>query len=52
MSNSLDPEQARRFVGPVLGLNCLQRSSADGNSRQKYVGHLYERRAFIPSAAN
>ena len=24
MSNGLDPDQARRFVGPDLGLNCLQ----------------------------
>ena len=25
MSNSLDPDQARQFVGPDLGSNCLQR---------------------------
>ena len=25
VSNSLDPDQARLFVGPDLGLNCLQR---------------------------
>ena len=24
MSNSLDPDQARHFVGPDLGPNCLQ----------------------------
>ena len=24
VSNSLDPDQARRFVGPGLGLICLQ----------------------------
>ena len=29
VSNSLDPYQARHFVGPDLGLNCLQRSSAE-----------------------
>ena len=29
VSNSLDPDQARHFVGPDLGPNCLQRSSAD-----------------------
>ena len=29
MPNSLDPDQARRFVGPGLGSNCLQRLSAD-----------------------
>ena len=25
VSNSLDPDQARRFVGPELDPNCLQR---------------------------
>ena len=30
MSNSLDPDQARQFVGPDLGPNCLPRLSADG----------------------
>ena len=25
MSNSLDPDQARRFTGPDLGPNCLHR---------------------------
>ena len=29
VSNSLDPVQAGRFVGPDLGPNCLQRVSAD-----------------------
>ena len=29
MSNSLDPDQARQFVGPDLGPNCLPRLSAD-----------------------
>ena len=29
VSNSLDPDQARHFVGPDLGPNCLQRSLAD-----------------------
>ena len=29
MSNSLDPDQAQRFVGPDLGSNCLQRLSID-----------------------
>ena len=32
MSNSLDPDQARCFVGPDLGPNCLQRLSADDKS--------------------
>ena len=33
MSNSLDPDQAQRFVGPDLGPICLQRLSADNTSR-------------------
>ena len=32
--NSLDPDQARHFVGPDLGPKCLQRFSADDNGRQ------------------
>ena len=32
MSNSLDQDQARHFVGPDLGPNCLHRLSADGKS--------------------
>ena len=34
MSNSLDPDQARHFVGPDLGLNCLQGLSAEDTSSQ------------------
>ena len=33
MSNSLDPCQARRGVGPDLVPNCLQKLSADDTSR-------------------
>ena len=33
VSNSLDPDQARHFVRPDLGPNCLQRLSADIKSR-------------------
>ena len=29
VSNRLDPHQVRRFIGPGLGRNCLQRLSAD-----------------------
>ena len=29
VSNSLDPDQARLFIGPDLGPTCLQRLSAD-----------------------
>ena len=32
VSNSLDPDQARHFVVPDLGPNCLQRLSADNKS--------------------
>ena len=32
VSNSLDPDQARHFVGPDLGSNCLLRLSADDKS--------------------
>ena len=34
VSNTLDPDQARHFVGPDLGPNCLQTFSADDTSRQ------------------
>ena len=33
VQNSLDPDQAVRFVGSDLGPNCLQSLSADGTSR-------------------
>ena len=32
LSNSLDPDQARHYVGPDLGPNCLQRLLADDKS--------------------
>ena len=35
MSNSLDPDQDRRSVGPDLGPNYLQKLSADNTSRQR-----------------
>ena len=34
VSNSLDPDQARHFVGPDLAPSYLQRLSADNYSRQ------------------
>ena len=34
VSNSLDPVQARHFVGPDLSPSCLQMSSADDTMRQ------------------
>ena len=38
MSYSLDPDQARHFVGPDLVPSCLQMLSADDTSRQR-IGH-------------
>ena len=37
MSNSLDPDQARRIVRPDLGPNCLPRLSADNTGRQRVL---------------
>ena len=37
MSNSLDPDQARYFVGPDQGPNCLQSLSADNKSSGQRV---------------
>ena len=37
MSNSLDLDQARHFVRPDLGPNCLQRLSADDTRRQRVL---------------
>ena len=34
VSNSLDPDQARHYVGPDLDPSCLQRLSADDKSGQ------------------
>ena len=39
MSNCFDPDQARRFVGPDLGPNCLKRLSADDTS----IGNVLDR---------
>ena len=32
LSDGLDPDQARQYVGPDLDPNCLQRLSADDTS--------------------
>ena len=34
---SFDPDQAKHFGGPVLGIKCLQRLSADNTSRHLRV---------------
>ena len=36
-SSSLDLDHARRFVGPDLGPNCLQRLSADDTIYSKHM---------------
>ena len=41
MSNRLDPDQARRFVGPDLGPNCLQMLSTDDIGRGERVSGGY-----------
>ena len=43
MSNSLDPDKARQFVGPGLGPNCLPRLSADNTSRQRVNPGKFQR---------
>ena len=57
MSNSLDPDQDRRFVGPDLGINCLQRLSAvttkvtASKERVKYetIFCLFDLILYVPS---
>ena len=34
VSNNLDPDQDKHFVGPDLGSNCLKSLSADHTGRQ------------------
>ena len=50
MSNSLDPDQARRFVGPDLGPNCLPRLSADDTGRQRVKRMLHECQVLIDNS--
>ena len=38
VSNSFDPDQARRFVGPDPDQNCLPRLSVDDTGRQRVKG--------------
>ena len=38
VSNSLDPDQARRSVGPDLVPNCMQKLSADDTRMQRVMG--------------
>ena len=47
--NSLDQDQARHFVGPDLGPNCLQKLSAD-NTRDKELRTLHATQRQITKA--
>ena len=40
MSNSLDPDQARHFVGPDLGSNCLQKTLVGKESTLCMLGNF------------
>ena len=40
VSKRLDPDQAKHFVGPDLGANCLQRLSADIVSKEINTNNL------------
>ena len=44
MSNSLDPDQAQRLVGPDLGPNWLLRLSADDKSHQEGKSYVVYRK--------
>ena len=46
MSNLLDPDQARHFVGPDLDTNCLQKLSTDDTSGQ-IVERVKKNREFV-----
>ena len=45
MANSLDPDQARHFVGPDLGPSCLEKFSADDN-KNPLAGKWSEKETF------
>ena len=47
VSNILEPDQARRFVGPDLGSNCLVRLSADDTRRQRTNDSLVINSCFV-----
>ena len=42
VSKSLDPDQARHFVRPDLGPNCLQRLSADIAGKELHTKQLVD----------
>ena len=47
VSNSLDPDQARHSVGADLGLNCLQKLSADKARRYRVKSHVAHKLVFF-----
>ena len=49
MSNSLVPDQVRRFVGPDLGPNCLPKLSADDTGRQRFNSIMFPKYHSIQS---
>ena len=51
MSNSLEPDQARHYVGPELDPNCLQRISADDTLIFPSRSKGEKRHTFLPSWA-
>ena len=51
MSNSLDPDQARHFVGPDLGPNCSQMLSPD-EIKSYYLISLLFLETIVPDALN
>ena len=42
VSNGLDPDQDRRYVGPDLGPSCLQRLSADDRTPARKEFRFYQ----------
>ena len=48
VANRLDPDQVRRFVWPNLGPNCLQKLSADDNSRSAGSFCVYTHIYIVP----
>ena len=44
VSNGLDPDQDRPYVGPDLDPNCLQRLSADEKRRRSLGKRLQEKK--------
>ena len=47
MSNNLNPDQARHFVGPDLGPNCLQRLSADIAGKELNTKQLVDAKTLV-----